>query len=186
LAAGGSTRLGRPKQLLTIEGHDRPLVSHVLAQLEAAKLARYAVVVGSQAELIGRALATQRCDRLDNSDWAEGIASSIRVAVAWACAHSLDALMLAVCDQPRLTSEHVRALCSAHQLRGATVASGYAGTRGIPAVFAASWYPRLQALSGDRGAGALLRDDPEVIVIDWPDGAFDIDTPEDARASGYS
>lgn len=156
---------------------------HVLEQLEAAELTHCAVVLGSDAELIGRALASQRWERLDNSAWTEGIASSIRVAAQWAHAHRLDALMLSVCDQPRLTSQHVRALWHTHALRGATVASGYAGTRGVPAVFTASWYPRLQALSGDRGAGALLREDPEVVVVDWPDGAFDIDTPDDVQAS---
>jgi CTP:molybdopterin cytidylyltransferase MocA len=182
LAAGSSTRLGRPKQLLAIAG--KPLVRHVLEQLQAAELTRYAVVLGSSAEQVGASLAANGCDLLDNPAWAEGITASIRVATSWARAHQLAALLLAVCDQPRLTPEHVRALCEAHKRQGATVASGYAGTRGIPAIFGASWYSRLEALAGDRGAGALLRNAASVILLDWPDGAFDVDTPEDADASG--
>ena len=182
MAAGGSTRLGRPKQLLSIDG--QPLVRHVLAQLQAAELTRCAVVLGSNAEQVESAIATNGCDLLDNPAWAEGIAASIRVATSWARAHQLDALLLAVCDQPRLTSAHVRALCEMHERQGATVASGYGGTCGIPAVFAPDWYSRLETLAGDRGAGALLRTDPTVVVIDWLDGAFDVDTADEAERSG--
>jgi CTP:molybdopterin cytidylyltransferase MocA len=182
LAAGGSTRLGRPKQLLSIEG--QPLVRHVLAQLKAAELTRYAVVLGCDAEQVEAAVAASGCDLLDNPAWAEGIAASIRVATSWARAHQLDALLLAVCDQPLLTSAHVRALCDMHEPRSATVASGYAGTLGVPAIFGADWYSRLETLAGDRGAGALLRADPTVAVIDWPDGAIDVDTADEAERSG--
>jgi xanthine dehydrogenase accessory factor len=182
LAAGGSTRLGRPKQLLSIGG--QPLVRHVLAQLKAAELTRYAVVLGSDAERVESAIAAHGCDLLDNPAWAEGIAASIRVATSWARAHQLDALLLAVCDQPRLTSEHVRALCEMHGRRGATVASGYAGITGVPAIFGADWYSRLETLAGDRGAGALLRTDPTVVVVDWPDGVIDVDTADQAERSG--
>ena len=182
LAAGSSTRLGRPKQLLSIGG--RPLVRHVLAQLQAAELTRYAVVVGCHAEQVSGVLAADSCDLLDNPAWAEGIAASIRVATSWARAHQLDALLIAACDQPRLTAAHVRAMLDAHASRGTTVASGYEGTRGVPAIFSAHWYGRLETLAGDRGAGALLREDPEVVVVDWPDGVFDVDTLEDAERSG--
>jgi CTP:molybdopterin cytidylyltransferase MocA len=182
LAAGSSTRLGRPKQLLSIDG--RPLVRHVLAQLQAAELTRHAVVVGCHAEQVSNLLAADSCDILDNPAWAEGIAASIRVATSWARAHQLDALLIAACDQPRLTTAHVRGLLDAHASRGATVASGYECTRGVPAIFSAQWYGRLETLAGDRGAGALLRRDSDVVVLDWPDGMIDVDTLEDAERSG--
>jgi CTP:molybdopterin cytidylyltransferase MocA len=178
LAAGASTRLGRPKQLLEYAG--KPLVSHVLEQLKAAELARYAVVLGSSARAIAERLSAESCDLLDNSAWGEGVAASIRVATLWAQANECDAVLLAACDQPRLTLAHVRALCDARGVHRATVASGYAGTCGIPALFDASWYPRLLGLTGDRGAGFLLRSDPSVAVVAWPDGVFDIDTNADA------
>ncbi len=182
LAAGSSTRLGRPKQLLSIQG--TPLVRHVLEQLRAAELTRYAVVLGGHAEQVSSVLAASGCDLLDNPAWAEGIAASIRLATSWARAHQLDGLLIAACDQPRLTGAHVRALYDLHRHRGLTVASAYDGAHGIPAIFGADWYARLEALAGDRGAGALLRQDPEVLAVDWPDGAFDVDTLEDAQRSG--
>ena len=178
LAAGGSRRLGRPKQLLDYAGTS--LVSHVFQQLRAAALERYAVVVGSSAEQVARALSAESCDLLDNPGWQEGIASSIRVATSWAREHGCEALLLAACDQPRLTSDHVRALCDARGVSCATVASGYAATRGIPALFDERWFSLLLGLKGDRGAGNLLRSDASVIVVAWPDGVFDIDTSADA------
>lgn len=182
LAAGASTRLGRPKQLLPLGG--KPLVLRVFEQLRAAACDRYAVVLGSSAAEVGAAFEALPCDQLDNPAWSEGMASSIRVAARWAMAEQLGALLLAVCDQPKLTAAHVRALCAARTRPGVTVASGYAETCGAPALFDAGWFARLASLEGDRGAGALLRDDPSVVVVPWPDGVVDIDTPADARALG--
>jgi CTP:molybdopterin cytidylyltransferase MocA len=183
LAAGASTRLGRPKQLLSRAG--TPLIVHVLSQLRAADCAGYAVILGSHAELVRPALAADSGELLYNPDWSEGIASSIRQAAAWAEREQAAALLLAVCDQPRLTGEHTRALCQAHAAAGCAVASGYAGIRGTPAIFPAAWYARLSQLHGDRGAGGLLRSDAGVHVIDWPDGAVDIDVAADCAASGW-
>lgn len=183
LAAGASTRLGRPKQLLMREG--TPLIVHVLSQLRAADCRRCAVILGSQAELMRPVLAAESCELLYNADWTEGIAASIRLAAEWAERAQAAALLLAVCDQPRLTAQHVRELCVAHAAEGCAIASTYAGIRGTPAIFPAAWYPRLSALRGDRGAGGLLRGDPSVQVIDWPDGAIDIDVEAESAASGW-
>lgn len=180
LAAGGSRRLGRPKQLLEYGGV--PLVRHVLNVLGQSGLTQLAVVLGSEAERIAPALAGSPAERLDNLDWPEGVAASIRTAAAWAERRALTALVLVACDQPLLTAAHVVALCDAFEARPSPVASGYAGTLGIPALFPAGWYPQLQRLRGDHGAGRALRADPTVQVIDWPDGALDIDTEADAAA----
>jgi CTP:molybdopterin cytidylyltransferase MocA len=183
LAAGASSRLGRPKQLLARAG--TPLIVHVLAQLRAAGCERYAVVLGSHAEEIRPVLGGEGCEVLYNADWAEGIAASIRLAAEWAGRERAAALLLAVCDQPRLTGLHVSALCRAHAADGGVVASGYAGIRGTPVIFPAEWYPRLEELRGERGAGRLLRGDASVRIIDWPDGAVDIDVEADSVAAGW-
>jgi CTP:molybdopterin cytidylyltransferase MocA len=184
LAAGASARLGRPKQLLMRA--DTPLIVHVLSQLRAADCQRYAVILGSHAELVRPVLAAESCELLHNPDWAEGLAASIRQAAEWAQREQAAALLLAVCDQPRLTGQHVRALCLAHAADGGAVASAYAAIRGTPAIFPAAWYPRLSQLRGDRGAGGLLRGDPSVRVIEWPDGAIDIDVEAESAAAGWT
>ena len=94
----------------------------------------------------------------------------------------VEAVLLLVCDQPRLTVEHLRELFRTHSaVDGSTViASRYAGIAGIPAVFPASQFTRLLALEGDTGARPLLRDPHfPMRVFDFADGEIDVDTPED-------
>ena len=95
--------------------------------------------------------------------------------------HPNDVLALA---RPKPTARfvvaHAEALVARHRAGGgAAVASRYEGTLGVPAVFGRTRFPELLALRGDQGARALLRHDPGVLVVDWPDGALDIDTPGD-------
>ncbi|NVB85586.1 MAG: NTP transferase domain-containing protein, partial [Kofleriaceae bacterium] len=107
-------------------------------------------------------------------------AASLRLGVAWASQAGHDGVAVFTCDQPRLSVAHARALVDAFRAGGgAAVASRYEGTLGVPAVFGRARYAELFALRGDQGARSLLRRDPAVIAIDWPDGAHDVDTPAD-------
>lgn len=177
LAAGASRRLGEPKQLVRL--HDQPLIRRVADIAAAVGGADLAVVVGAEAERVKAALQGVACDCLDNAAWSDGIASSIQVAVRWAQLRELSALMLLACDQARLTAEHVLQLWAAWE-RAPLVpaASEYAQTLGVPAIFPSSYYPALLSLSGDRGAAKLLKAGA-VTRVPWPDGAVDLDTPED-------
>jgi xanthine dehydrogenase accessory factor len=182
LAAGASQRLGQPKQLLRQRGE--ALVYCTMQQLMAAECQAYAAVLGYRAQDVAAALRDLAITRLDNPAWAEGIASSLRVAVAWARRLGADALLIAVCDQPRLSSSHVQALIRARHAAGGCVASGYAGTCGVPAILDEGCFDELLALRGDRGAGSVLRARADLVVVDWSDGAEDVDTAEDALRFG--
>jgi molybdenum cofactor cytidylyltransferase len=90
--------------------------------------------------------------------------------------------MILSCDQPRLTADHLRALIEAfcEQAEPAIAASAYAGTLGIPAVFPRQVFSALQALSGDKGARALLMKPPcPLVAVDFAGGEIDIDLPAD-------
>lgn len=176
LAAGASRRLGSPKQLLPYRG--TTLLRAVIEQVCAARCDRVAVVLGAYAGRIAPELVDLPVTPIANVLWAEGIASSIRCAVAWAMAGELDALVLVVCDQPRLTSAHLDRLIGAHAVTGRAVASRYEGIAGVPAVFGADEYAALAALSGDTGARGVVA---TAATVDWPDGAWDIDTPASSR-----
>lgn len=177
LAAGGSRRLGRPKQLLGYRG--TTLLRVITGEICESCCDRVAVVLGAHAGSIAPTLDGLPVAQLANVLWSEGIASSIRCAAGWAIQAACDALVLAVCDQPRLTAAHVDALIGAHRETGGAVASRYGDRPGVPAIFPARDYPRLCALTGDEGARRLLRG---VHHVDWPDGAHDVDTPEDGAA----
>jgi CTP:molybdopterin cytidylyltransferase MocA len=174
LAAGASRRLSRPKQLLPCRG--APLVRAVASELSATCCDRVVVVLGAHAGVVAPALAGLPIALEVNVLWSEGIASSIRCAVAWALRAGCDRLALVACDQPRLRAAHVDALIALHRTCAGIVASRYAGVAGTPAVFGASDFPSLVALAGDSGARHLLA---SARTIDWPAGAYDVDTPED-------
>lgn len=177
LAAGASRRLGQPKQLVIVEG--QPLLRRVAVLAEAVGCEGVAVVLGCEAERAAATLSGLTCEPLINRDWSEGIASSIRVAAAWAQHRDFDALLLLACDQTRLDSAYLLQLWAAWLAKPELpAASAYAGAIGIPAIFPRAHYAALLELQGDRGAAKLLRGS-EVTQLPWPDGAYDLDTPAD-------
>ena len=182
LAAGGSTRLGRPKQLLTRDGET---LVHRAARLaiETGAL-RTLVVLGADHEPIAAALADLTCDIVINAAWQRGLGSSIAVAGRHIGTH-VGQVLISVCDQPALERRHFDAL-----LAGAVLASrGVAATRhgealGVPAVVPGAWLAAPHddaALAGDRGfstrIASLARD--ALIVLDEPCLLDDIDTQDD-------
>lgn len=179
LAAGGSRRLGRPKQLVELDG--TPLVRRVATACVEARSGPVGVVLGAQAGAVARALGDLEVAHITNEGWDEGIASSIRAAVRWAEASRADALLIALADQPLITVEHLTALRNAWLAGAPIAASRFSGVVGAPAVFDRSRWDALSRLEGDQGAGRLLRAE-SVTAIDWAGGAIDVDTPDDVRA----
>jgi molybdenum cofactor cytidylyltransferase len=179
LAAGASRRLGQPKQLLMLDGET--LLARSVRLAGEAGVAPILVVVGARAELIGAAVPPGIATVVMNEDWEQGIASSIHAGVNALNAGARGALILA-CDQPRLSAEHLRGLIETFDAQGVAsiVASAYAGVVGIPAVFPREAFPHLLALSGDKGARALLMYPPcPLIALPFEGGEVDIDQPDD-------
>ena len=96
-----------------------------------------------------------------------------------------DGVLLTVCDQPYLTVAHLDQLTGIWRGTGGAVASHYSGIMGTPAIFSAADFPRLLALEGAKGACSVLRA-TQVTCVEWPEGAIDLDTPEDAAALAAS
>ena len=181
LAAGASRRLGRPKQLLPHGGV--PLVRAIaLVLLGAPSIGRVGVVTGSEHEAVEAAVAGLATDVLANTAWEEGMASSVRTAVAWAVSVGAEGLLIALVDQVRLSVEHVEALALAWRTGTVASASGYGGTVGVPALFDKRAFGALLALEGDRVGAKVFRGREDVAIVPWEDGLVDIDTPDDVRA----
>ncbi len=185
LAAGGSRRLGRPKQLVELDGS--PLIQRVAATCVTAEAGPVSVVLGAHAASVASALAGLHVTLITNEAWSEGIASSICAAVRWAETTTAGALAIVLGDQPLLGVAHVTALRDAWIAGADLVASRFAGVLGAPAVFDRSRWSELAKLDGDQGAGRLLRTE-DVVAVDWAGGAVDVDTEDDvvgltARAS---
>jgi molybdenum cofactor cytidylyltransferase len=194
LAAGGSRRLGTPKQLLPGDD-DRPLVTRAAQQLLAVGCTPVIVVLGAEAADVGAAVGALPVQCVMNADWARGMGGSIAAGIAALEAGAgdgaaPDAVLIAACDMPSVTEAHLMALLTA-ATDGRRVASAYPrddGTlvRGVPAVLPHPDWPWLRTLTEDQGARDLLRHaDTKAVLL--PDGALDLDTVADLarwRASG--
>ncbi len=188
LAAGGSSRLGRPKQLVEFGG--RSLLRNAVEAAVGGGCDPVVVILGAEAERIRPELEGLAVVAVTNPCWRHGVATSIRRGVAEVeqLCPEVEGVVLIACDQPLLSPAIIRALIEAHrdcsERAAAMVASAYAETLGTPALFGRDHFGSLGQLDGDRGARGLLRESaPRVVTVAWPQGAVDIDRPEDLEHS---
>jgi CTP:molybdopterin cytidylyltransferase MocA len=186
LAAGGSRRLGQPKQLVSIAGE--ALLARAIRIVRESGAEPLIVVLGAHCDFIASSVDLSDVQSVTNPNWGQGIATSIHAGIQALLDgdRGAEAVLLLVCDQPKLTAQHLRALIAAHQREGQAkgqatiVASEYAGIAGIPAIFPANQFANLLKLRGDSGARYLLRQpDCPIITLPFEGGEVDIDTPED-------
>jgi molybdenum cofactor cytidylyltransferase len=182
LAAGASRRLGYPKQLARIAGES--LLDRTIRIVRASASEPILVVLGAHHDIIAAAVDLSQVHPVMNANWEHGISTSIQAGIRalLELRPATNAALFLVCDQPRLTAEHLRTLVEAYEQarEPAIVASQYAGTAGIPAIFPASQFGSLRALRGDAGARKLLRDQVcPVISVQFDGGEMDIDAPSD-------
>lgn len=181
IAAGSSSRLGEPKQLLLLEGET--LLGRALRMATDAGTEPVLVILGAHRERIEAGVDLSGVKVVANDGWKEGMASSIRLGVEELSkqASESDGVLLMVCDQPAVTSEHLARMFEAfRQHPESAIASTYADKRGIPAIFPRNAFADLLALTGDQGArGLLSQHDRPVIEVPLAGGELDIDRPAD-------
>jgi molybdenum cofactor cytidylyltransferase len=181
LAAGGSTRFGKSKQLAAFRGET--FVRHIVAATVEAGCAPVVVVVGEDAAQITLELNGLAASIAMHPQWSIGLGSSIGVGVKHVIdsAAEPDAAILLACDQPFVSAATLRQLIQLRLTSGKPiVASAYAATLGIPALFDRSCFPDLLQLKGDSGAkGIILSRQHNVAPFYFPAAAIDIDTAAD-------
>jgi molybdenum cofactor cytidylyltransferase len=190
LAAGESSRLGQPKQLLVHDG--KTLLQHSLEVANASVATPVVLVLGAKAGVIKNEIDGGDAVVVVNTEWEEGMASSIRIGIKTSVEMSplTEGMILMVCDQPYINASLLNELVAAHHNKGkAIVTCGYADTVGPPTLFHKSLFPELLRLRGDVGARSVLNKHlDEVEVIAFPQGHLDIDTREDFKklSTGHS
>jgi molybdenum cofactor cytidylyltransferase len=179
LAAGGSTRMGTPKQLLPFG--DTTLLRHAVETALASDCDPVLVVLGAAAESAAAAIAGLPVDAVTNVDWAKGMGTSLRLGLRTVLETTAPAaVVVMVCDQPAVTAVLIGELIDAYKAGATLVAAEYSGIIGVPALIGREWFEELLALGDDAGARALLKRHPDrVKPIPFPQGALDVDTPED-------
>ncbi len=181
LAAGASTRMGTPKQLLPFRG--RSFVRHMAEVAIASVCQPIAVVLGANAERMKPEISQLPVQIVENKQWAEGMSSSIRVGLEAQLAmnQNLGAVAIALCDQPFVSSQTLDRIVEAYYSTGKPIiTSEYVGTLGVPVLFSRTLFSELMALKSNEGAKQLIKKHiHEVCSVPFPEGAIDIDTPED-------
>ncbi len=181
LAAGGSVRMGRPKQLLPFKG--KTLLWHAASEAIAANLGTVVVVTGEMDPLIRESLAGLQVSYAYNPDWQKGIASSIVTGIRAALTPppGPEAVLLMVADQPAVTEGLLKKIWLNWKESGKPIAASvYDNQAGTPALFAESLFQELLQLEGDTGAKRILKKyQEELCLLDFPEGGLDIDTPND-------
>ena len=173
--------MGTPKQLLIVDG--KPLLVRAVEAALASSSWPVIVVLGANAEQIRPTVARLPVITVENPAWAEGMASSLRTGIValQQFSRSLDAALVALCDQPAFSANVIERLLAAQRLTGRPiVAARYANHRGAPALFAQTYFPTLALLTGEEGARTLLTaDDSKVAEVQLPELSVDLDTPVD-------
>lgn len=183
LAAGASTRLGEPKQLVVVDGE--PLLLRTVRVAREAGCDPVVVVLGFEAQRMRAALGGMPVLFAENANWHSGMGSSLRRGME-ALADidpGIAGVLVLVCDQTALSAEVLRELRRVHARGDRSItASRYSGRVGVPAIFSAPYFPELMRVEGDRGArGILERHTGDVATVEFADGVKDLDTPEQLR-----
>ena len=181
LAAGGSSRFGQSKQLIPFGG--KSLVRRIVDAACEAGCAPVVVVIASEDGKLHRELDRAGVMIVQNHQWERGIGSSIRCGIEALINSSPDveASVLLVCDQPAVDARLIQRLIALRETTGKTiVASSYADTLGVPALFTRSVFQELLSLDDKAGAKSIvLRNRERVASLSFPEGEIDIDTWED-------
>jgi molybdenum cofactor cytidylyltransferase len=181
LAAGASTRMGKPKQLLLHRG--RTLLRCAADTALASMCDAVVVVIGAHAELVRREVEELPVLVVENRDWEKGMSSSIRTGLheLMMTRPTIDAVVVMLADQPLVTAAQINQLIDVNRNTGKRiVASAYGTVLGVPALFGRELFAEIAALNANEGARQVIANHPdEVAGVRFPEAAVDVDTPQD-------
>lgn len=181
LAAGSSSRLGQPKQLIKYK--NKPLLQNIIDHSQVLSFKSKVLILGAHAEEIQKNINTGEFKVFINEEWKEGIASSIRKGVRCSLeiTPDLEHILFVLSDQPFVTNELLLELMDTHIQQGKTITGcRYNNTIGVPAIFSKHLFQELSLLEGDSGAKVLIKKYADQVAdISFDHGSVDVDKPED-------
>ncbi|EAZ88953.1 nucleotidyltransferase family protein [Crocosphaera chwakensis] len=181
LAAGSSSRMGFPKQLLPYQGST--LLNNTIEIAIASVCKPIIVVLGANEDKISCNIDQSCVSVIKNKNWSFGMGSSISLGIKSLLNYpkTIKAAVICVCDQPFLTTEIINNLVFSYQTtEKPIIVCTYAETFGVPVLFDSEFFLELVSLKGKGGAKKLIKQHKkDVFFIPFPQGIIDIDTPED-------
>lgn len=181
LAAGASMRMGTLKQMLPLDGE--PMLTRAARMAIAVGGTNAVAVLGAQADELKKNLGNVSIQCVINPEWSQGMGSSIKAGMRWIIEYNpgTTGVLIVVCDQPAVSATHLHALVARHDGPATpVVASTYAGTTGVPALFDSTLFGELLSLPDAEGAKAIImRYRDQVTEVSLPGGEVDLDTRGD-------
>lgn len=181
LAAGSSSRLGTPKQLLMFR--QQTLLDRIVGTCLLLNTGPVLVVLGSEKGLLSERWTHSKAIAVHNENWAQGISSSVKCGLQYLTDHfpSAEGAIFTVCDQPFITDSLLLQLIEKHrETQMPVVACSYDNVLGTPALFHHAVFGELMELTGDKGARQVInKDSSRLSTVPFPLGIRDIDTAGD-------
>ena len=181
LAAGSSSRMGRSKQLLEIEGE--PLLCRCVNIALTVNPENVVVILGANEKPHRELLEKLPVQIVSNFYWKTGMGSSIKTGLNYLIQSGaeLDAVIIMVCDQPALTAAHLQKLIQKFsEKQKSIISSAYSDSSGVPVLFGRSFFSNLLLLNDDQGAKKIVQQFPDQVeMVSFPNGSIDLDTEED-------
>ncbi len=176
LAAGTSSRLGKPKQLVLYEG--KTLLWHTCSK--ALKLSRNVfVVLGAKQKECKEVIKDFDVNIIFNEEYEEGLSSSIKAGIK--NVQSYEKVLVLLCDQPLMPLSHLEKLIQKSLSENKIISSFYKNNVAVPAIFPKSVYEQLLCLRGDKGAKAIIKSNSHNYIILEDELSFDVDTQDDVN-----
>lgn len=179
LAAGSSSRMKQPKMLMDFNGTS--FIQHIIQTAKQLPDTSIAVVTGCYHELLEPILMNEQVNIVYNGNWEKGMGSSISAGITQLSQSSISNCFVLVCDQPYITATLLKEMLQQKELTGkGIVACSYQDTFGTPVLFDQRYFNLLMQLDGPTGAKKMVQQFiDDTVMVDFPEGAADIDTPED-------
>ena len=177
LAAGSSSRMGAPKQLLPYK--NTTLLGYSIEQAKHINIKHVFCVLGANAEIIEKSIENYQIETIYNPNFKNGLSSSIFVGVK-KLQHNFDTILIMLADQPNVDFNYLNKLIkTSEENPSKIIASNYQNKIGVPAIFPKKYFNQLLELKGDKGARNILNNNKSDIIKMPPFNLTDIDTKED-------
>lgn len=184
LAAGASSRMGAPKQLLLVDG--KSLIKRICDTAMDTLCHPIVAVLGANRNLIRKETERMPITVIDNPQWENGMSSSIKMGLAGAymTEKAIEAAIFLTVDMPYVNAELINRMIEKAESdeKIEIVACKYENQMGIPVLFKRTLFTDLLELTGDEGAKKVVTENKDkTAFIDFPEGKLDLDTIDEYR-----